>query len=293
MSEYWKSTPKYWCKFCKVFVRDTPIEKKQHEATGKHQGAIQKSLRELHKTQSREEREKQRAKDEVARISGGPAAKGAARAGPSHVPAVSVAKSKPTFTRVDGRATADERMKQAEQLAAMGVAVPDEFRKDMAIASEWSTVSATPVYHRRDVKEETRDGNEDEGKVPPGSLAGKRRRESEADDDDGLDRVNGKRKVWGTTLKAYPGAKGSNGEDFEALLSGSVIKKESVSTQQDEVKGEEDDLDGVQVKKEESVEDALGNRPTSETDVSVPIDAGPKGENVDTPVIFKKRKGKR
>src|ERR1700743_2697962 len=93
MSEYWKSTvsphilptyqafkprtnvysfqqPKYWCKFCKVYVRDTKLERSQHEATGRHQGAIQKSLRDLHKGQEREQREAQRAKDEVARLNG-------------------------------------------------------------------------------------------------------------------------------------------------------------------------------------------------------------------------------
>ena len=70
MAEYWKSTPSYWCKFCSIYVRETPIERKNHEASAKHQNNIQRSLRDLHKNKEREDRDKQRAKDEVARLNG-------------------------------------------------------------------------------------------------------------------------------------------------------------------------------------------------------------------------------
>ena len=49
MSEYWKSTPKYWCKHCGIYVRDTKLERTNHEATGKHQGALKRFLRDLHR----------------------------------------------------------------------------------------------------------------------------------------------------------------------------------------------------------------------------------------------------
>ena len=57
MSEYWKSTPKYWCKHCSVYVRDTKLERTNHEATGRHQGAIKRSLRDLHRNAEQQERE--------------------------------------------------------------------------------------------------------------------------------------------------------------------------------------------------------------------------------------------
>src|ERR1700712_2474938 len=70
MSEYWKSTPSYWCKFCAIYVRDSGLERKNHEASAKHQNSIQRNLRELQKGKQREDRDKQRAVDEVARLNG-------------------------------------------------------------------------------------------------------------------------------------------------------------------------------------------------------------------------------
>ncbi|KAJ4301833.1 hypothetical protein N0V90_003929 [Kalmusia sp. IMI 367209] len=70
MAEYWKSTPKYWCKFCRDYIKDTKFERQQHEATGRHQSNIQRSLKGLHREQAATERQKQRAKDEVARLNG-------------------------------------------------------------------------------------------------------------------------------------------------------------------------------------------------------------------------------
>ncbi|MBE7181524.1 MAG: hypothetical protein INR71_10015, partial [Terriglobus roseus] len=76
---FWTSTltgpvsapqPKYWCKFCKTYVRDTKFERQQHDATGRHQSNIQRSLRTLHRDAERGERDKQRARDEVARLNG-------------------------------------------------------------------------------------------------------------------------------------------------------------------------------------------------------------------------------
>ena len=70
MSEYWKSTPKYWCKHCSTFVRDTKLERANHDATAKHQNAVNRALRDLHRNHEREERDKERAKREVDRLNG-------------------------------------------------------------------------------------------------------------------------------------------------------------------------------------------------------------------------------
>ncbi|PSK45329.1 hypothetical protein B9Z65_2469 [Elsinoe australis] len=286
MSEYWKSTPKYWCKFCKTYVRDTSIEKKQHEATVKHQNNIQKSLRELHKNQSREDREKQRAKDELARVTGVVSGKPAPKAGPSQP--ISVAKSKPHFTRTEPvRASADDRKRQAEQLAAMGVAIPDEFRKDMAIASEWSTVSATPIYHRPQPKAE--DEDQEDSKDDVFGSSSKRRRIDDEVEEEAPDRINSKRRVWGTTLKSYPGAKGGDANDFDALLLTANVKKEVEPA----IKDEPEQLDdGVTLKKEESLEEGAAMKKLPGVG-AVNLGSTQEAAAADAPVVFKKRKGKR
>src|SRR5256885_11873454 len=87
MSEYWKSTvrrnpatpldlltefnngqPKYWCKHCSTYVKDTKFERAQHEATGKHQGNLRRFLKSIQDGHERGEREKQRARAEVERL---------------------------------------------------------------------------------------------------------------------------------------------------------------------------------------------------------------------------------
>jgi U1 zinc finger len=151
MSEYWKSTPKYWCKFCKAYVRDTKLEKTQHEATGRHQGAIQKSLRDLQKTKERDERDAQRAKDEVARLNG--------VVGPNKPLALSASSAKkPPPPAPKKQATVEERKRQMEQLAAMGVAIPEEYRRDVAMAGDWQFVSRTVIEPRTDANDSVASG---------------------------------------------------------------------------------------------------------------------------------------
>ncbi len=94
MSEYWKSTvstslfhvkfvlilrqPKYWCKHCKTYVRDTKLERTNHDATPKHQGNLKRFLKDLHRGHEKDEKDKERAKAEVARLNGLPVGSGSA-----------------------------------------------------------------------------------------------------------------------------------------------------------------------------------------------------------------------
>ena len=276
MSEYWKSTPKYWCKFCQAFVRDTPLEKKQHDATPKHQGNIQRSLRELHKGQERDAREKQRAKDEVARLNGlvpsGHTVSASSSSGTKPKPTVPV-RSAPV------QATAEERKRQMQQLAAMGVAVPQEFRKDMAVAGEWSTVSETPIY-RRPVKDEFKEEDDDEDKEAMSSF-GVRKRKID-DEDEGLEAARSNKRNWGSSLKAYPGSKVDD-TDLDALLAGSATKK-------DVVKSEEPNTDQkAGLKKENSGEVSATLAAIPAVDESV-NQVKQEEDPVTAPVVFKKRK---
>ncbi|EEB08284.1 WW domain-binding protein 4 [Schizosaccharomyces japonicus yFS275] len=49
MTEYWKSIPKYFCKYCNKFVTDTKLGRREHEATFKHQNAIKKFMDDIHR----------------------------------------------------------------------------------------------------------------------------------------------------------------------------------------------------------------------------------------------------
>ncbi|KAF2094522.1 hypothetical protein NA57DRAFT_80324 [Rhizodiscina lignyota] len=284
MSEYWKSTPKYWCKFCKVYVRDTKFERQQHEATGRHQGNIQRSLRGLHRDQEREEREKQRAKDEVARLNG--EAQGSSSGSPNEPPWKKKNAAPPPAPR---QATAEDRKRQMLQLAEMGVAIPEEFRRDMAMASEWQTVSERIVGGRSQKKEE----DEDLDIKPEARSIGVRKRKLNGEEEEDEAAGQPVKQAWGSAFKKFPGSKGAD-EDLDALLGGTkpTVKSESV------VKKEEDP-DDIPIKREESAgdtEDKAGIAKV-ESDIQVkqedgepaPAAASNSGES---PIVFKKRKKK-
>lgn len=250
-------------------MRDTPIERKNHESTPKHQHNIQRSLRDLHKNTEREQREKQRAKDEVARLNGLVSGRGGAASG-SSTGASAGAGKKPAASAAP-QATPEERKRQMAQLAAMGVAVPDEYRREMAIAGEWATVSETPVYRKPVKDEDVKEEDDDEEKLAVHSMGVRKRK---LDDEDEQEAAPITRKVWGTSLKSYPGASGGAEEDLDALLSGVTAKKG-----QQEVKREDDEAKEMpgELKKDESAD----------------AEATPAIAAVPEPVVFKKRKSKK
>ncbi|KAF1841042.1 uncharacterized protein K460DRAFT_347626 [Cucurbitaria berberidis CBS 394.84] len=271
MAEYWKSTPKYWCKFCSTYVKDTKFERAQHEATGRHQGNIQRSLKGLHREQENELRQKSRAQAEVARLNG--------LVPSSSTPSVATGVGgTPTFEkRPEKKATVDDRKRQWEQLAAMGVALPDAARGDLAIAGDWKTVSHQVVG---EVNEE--------GEFKSLALnkgVRKRKIDEEEEEREAAGEVITKRKGWGHTFKAFPGSKGGD-DDIETLLG----KKPA----DQEVKKEKEDDSGVKAEaKEESEDKALQDIPTVAEAEAQASKATVKQEE-DAPaaptVVFKKRK---
>ncbi|PFH57103.1 hypothetical protein XA68_15510 [Ophiocordyceps unilateralis] len=207
MSEYWKSTPRYWCKHCSCYVRDTKLERQNHEATGRHQGAIQRSLRNMHREHEREEREKDQARQEIARLNGLVSGRGGA------APGTTASQARPR------EATEAERQQQREQLAELGVAMPETLRSDMAMAGEW-TVTSTRVIG----------GEEDDGEA---KATGVRKREAtsegqgNADDvgdeneEEAVRRLFKKQRKWGKDSKLAQGD--DEARELDALLSGTVI----------------------------------------------------------------------
>lgn len=300
MSEHWKSTPRYWCKHCACYVRDTKLERQNHEATARHQGALKRFLRDLHRGHEKEERDKERARQEIERVSGvvsGSKPGGSSSSGPSTTTTTTKASS-------SSGSSSDALKKQREQLAELGVAMPSELRPEMAIAGEWQVTSTRVI--RDDADEETK---------AAGKATGVRKRETTEEQREEENAVQGlfkKPRRWGRDSKAMPAEEDA---ELDALLSGSVLgkaKNEEVKTEvkpevkDEEVKTEEDNV----VKKEEEEDDAAAadsatSLKTEAAAVPVKTEAGDdtadaassapasaEAPAAPAPVMFKKRKAK-
>ena len=314
MSEYWKSTPKYWCKHCGLYVRDTKLERANHEATGKHQGALKRFLRDLHRGHEQEQREKERARREVDRLNGiVPSASASTSAssnaaGPSSAP--------PPVSR-------DQRQRQWEQLVELGVDVPTELRGEMAMAGEW-TVTNTRVIEE--------DGGNGEGEnaekkknvdavatgVQKRPLSG--REGGDGDEDAAAEEeaaVKGlfkKPRKWGRDTRHAPGGDEDDAE-LDALLSGTlVVPKREEGRDEDGAregakkkvkldpglaetvkKEEEGDLPGIKKQEDSGEGRSLEDVPKDSEDAGTAVKT--EGGSVDSvpaipAVVFKKRKPK-
>ncbi|CAH0015129.1 unnamed protein product [Clonostachys rhizophaga] len=286
MAEHWKSTPKYWCKHCSVFVRDTKFERQNHEATAKHQYALKRFLRDLHRDHEKEEREKERARREIARLDGvvsgassssRPGPRGSSQAGP-----------------VSAGSTEAELKKQREQLAELGVAMPDDFRLEMAMAGEWTVTSTRVIEDKPAEGEDSKDTK----------ATGVRKREvteEEKEEEEALQSLFKKPRRWGRDSKTV----GNQDEDadLDALLSGSILTHQNQNAGGDlNVKAEDEAPEfKEEVKKEEP--DPVKKEPDTEVQgLTMPDDtAEPKlepqvkkeyGETGPAPIVFKKRKPK-
>lgn len=284
MSEHWKSTPKYWCKYCSVYVRDTKLERQNHEATGRHQGGLKRFLRDIHREHERGEKDKERARREVERlngvVSGAPGASSSSGGGPR------------AASDASGKASAAQLAQQREQLAAMGIAMPTEFHGEMAMAGQWTVTKSRVI-------DDTKDPERVEAKA-----SGVRKREVTEDEKEEAEALEGlfkKQKRWGGT-RTMP----EDDTELDALLSGDLLRAP--------VKKEEDTTTGEEVKKEESAEEAQVPQDTPAAIKSEPnddeggLEASLPAEKVATtepdapvkseeaqepaPVMFKKRKPK-
>ncbi|KAK6531448.1 hypothetical protein TWF281_008252 [Arthrobotrys megalospora] len=136
MSEYWVSTKRYWCERCKMFVKDTPLSRKDHEASPKHQHALQRFLRDLHRNKEREAVAAENTKREAERLNNldNPdyVAKPLARR------AADLVEKKPAKT--NSFRSEEQKKKHLDELAALGVAMPESYRKEHAMVGEWETV---------------------------------------------------------------------------------------------------------------------------------------------------------
>ncbi|KAN0117676.1 hypothetical protein V8E51_003653 [Hyaloscypha variabilis] len=286
MSEYWKSTPKYWCKHCKTFVRDTKLEKTNHEATPKHQGNLKRFLRDLHRGHEKDEKDKERAKNEVARLNGLVTGGGMGAASSSSSSGLGRG---PTPSIPKAQITPAQRKQQLAQLAEMGISIPDEFRPEMAMAGEWQVTSERII--------EPEDGE----KKPDALALGVRKRVL---DEDEVEAAEVKKRRWGSTYKTHPTEEDDG--DLDALL-GNVTRKGKEPAMKTEVKEEvkEEDKGIPQVEDQPAImqgfeeqKPAELKREPSDGGISsaIPLldsDLKHEGEEPAGPgVVFKKRKAK-
>ncbi|KAH7114471.1 hypothetical protein B0J11DRAFT_496969 [Dendryphion nanum] len=279
MSEYWKSTPKYWCKFCSLFVKDTKFDRKQHDSTGRHQGNIQRSLRGLHREKAAEDRQQQRAKDEIARLNGlvpGSASDASAGAG-ANAPGGDIrVGATPTFTKGSGQqATLEDRKRQAHELAAMGVAVPEQMRAELALVGDWQVVSQKIV------------GGEEK---PLNTGIRKRKVDEEEQEALAAGEIITKKKGWGNTFKSFPGKMGGADDEVESLFK--KVKKPAIKTEvEPEIKAEPIVKEESELKDEEQcATSSVLDIPTKE-EADATAAAIKTEEEASVPaVVFKKRK---
>lgn len=282
------SQPRFWCKQCKIFIRDTAFEKTQHEASPKHQGSLRRFLNSIHKDNEQKQRDSQRAKSEVERLRQAVGGGSTTEQGGAALP--TKRNAPPAPKPVQRPATQEERKKQISQLAAMGVAVPEEYRADMALAGEWQTISETRVESQLGL-----DG--------PSKSIGVRKRKLEGEEEERDEAgpeitVN---KGWGSRMKQYPGAQ-DHGDLDDLLASTQGIKKTKTFTPKAELV--EPDASPEQLTNTTKKEDVAPKPEAQEKDqsaikteepnsASVPgTEEKPQSPDAASGVVFKKRKPK-
>ncbi|KAM0722984.1 hypothetical protein Q7P37_001182 [Cladosporium fusiforme] len=295
MSEYWKSTPSYWCKFCEIYVRDTPIERKNHESTGKHQNNIQRSLRDLHKRKEREERDQQRAKDEVARLNGLVGGKDTAKSGANRGITGLQNLGKSSAPEPPKLSAAAQRKAHAEQLIALGVALPEELKREVTGVGDWQTTSTTVTQSggsgSRTLAEIKRE--EEESAAASGALSkGVHKRKAEDDEDVRDEEAAPKKKIWGSSFKSYPGSKNEDDDqDLDALLSG--VSKKPAETMPTTASHDAEHEAEAKVESADAVKPEPTTNADAAEDVAKQEESGEAAITAPPPVMFKKRKAKK
>ena len=104
------------------------------------------------------------------------------------------------------------------QLAEMGVAIPEDFRREMAMAGDWQTMSERPIYEA--VKKE----EDDQDEKSTGMSIGVRKRKYEGQDEEDEAGETVVRRGWGSTIRTLPGA-GNEEDDLDTLLNATRVPR--------------------------------------------------------------------
>lgn len=161
------------------------------------------------------------------------------------------------------------------QLAEMGVAIPQEYRGDMALAGEWQTMSETVV-----------DG------APTSSLGVRKRKHEERDEEEEEAKKEAERfvsKPWGSRTRQYPGAQDDT--DLDALLASTKDIKKSKPSTDAPTEGDDKESTRAPEKGEGETAKTETDQPSEVKDEALP-EAKKEPEEAAAGVVFKKRKPK-
>ncbi|KAK6515563.1 hypothetical protein TWF506_007893 [Arthrobotrys conoides] len=231
MSEYWVSTKRYWCDRCKMFVKDTPLSRKDHEASPKHQHALQRFLRELHRNKEKEAVAAENTKREAERLNN--------LENPDYVPkplarrAVDLVEKKPA--KANSFRSDEQKKKHLDELAALGVAMPESYRKEHAMVGEWETVR---VIERPAAAEDPEDEE---------SKRAKRRKIGDVDEDE--DEEEADTKNFRMRTLEYPGGAVASENIGEISLKKKGKSKQTIPTVEYPVQTPVAGLEGIMFKK--------------------------------------------
>ena len=157
----------------------------------------------------------------------------------------------------------------------MGVALPEEARQDMGMAGDWKVVT------KKVVGEVNEQGQFEEKQLNKG--VHKRKIDETEEDRIAAEGLITKKKGWGHTYKSFPGSKGNDDDDVEALLGAKKtpeVKEESSVKKEDPMKGEEDTRTLQEIPTAEEAEANAAAAPVKQEEDAPPAPA----------VVFKKRK---
>ena len=115
------------------------------------------------------------------------------------------------------QASPAERRRQLEQLAEMGVAIPEEFRKGMVMAGDWQVVSETPIFEETPKEAGVVKKEEGRDEKPAALNIGVRKRPLDAEEEEVT-----ARKRWEPPTQTYPK---DQDEDLDALLASTTASK--------------------------------------------------------------------
>lgn len=277
-----------------MFVVDTPVSKKNHDASPKHQGCLKRFLRDLHRANEREQTAAESAKREVARLNalvGGLGSSSSAGAssftGPSSI-----------YKQVPRATNEEERKRQLKELEALGVALPDEARRELAMVGDWeeTSVEARRAGSRKLTEKE----------MVQMELAKQQKSKFEEEEKErkwnAMDEDERAMRGFSIQTKTYPG----QDEGAEQFSPGMLFRGKGREKAPEAI-GKEDEQ--VKVKKEEGHDDALATcraeedevaavkREQDETEgINVKLEEGVKRGSeaaaVSEGIVFKKRKVK-
>lgn len=176
------------------------------------------------------------------------------------------------------------------QLADMGIAIPQEYRADMALAGEWQTLSETKLQPQYTGELES---------AAKSVGVRKRKHEGDGDEEDEHAPEQFVSKGWGSKTRGYPGGTQVD-EDLDTLLASTKdIKKPKMTTAA--VESEELTKESTSAaSKEEQALDSGTKSEAAQVMATEPDEAAARSDLAETPksaeaapeVVFKKRKPK-